>query len=165
MKCYNHPEKDAIAQCVTCGKGLCEECAKKWTPPICDDCQRNSINAELESVNSELVRNAVLAIGGVIIGVLMGSSFPLGGGNAFLGILTLSILYAFCLPSYAAGWKWMNHLTDKFAFFGTPAFWLIYLLIKLLFSGAVGVFALPYRLYHINKRKKELNSLLSYMQQ
>ena len=54
MKCYNHPERDAIAQCGGCGKGLCEECAKKWNPHICDDCQRDNIHAELASVNGEL---------------------------------------------------------------------------------------------------------------
>lgn len=26
MKCYEHPERDAIAVCVGCGKSLCDEC-------------------------------------------------------------------------------------------------------------------------------------------
>lgn len=27
MKCYNHYERDAVAICKNCGKGLCKECA------------------------------------------------------------------------------------------------------------------------------------------
>jgi len=26
MKCYNHPEKDAIGTCARCGRGICPEC-------------------------------------------------------------------------------------------------------------------------------------------
>ena len=26
MKCYTHPEKDAIGTCTTCGRGICPEC-------------------------------------------------------------------------------------------------------------------------------------------
>ncbi|KGM93542.1 hypothetical protein IRP63_14205 (plasmid) [Clostridium botulinum] len=27
MKCFNHPERDAVAICKSCNKGLCKECA------------------------------------------------------------------------------------------------------------------------------------------
>ncbi|MCD6310271.1 MAG: hypothetical protein J7M18_06115 [Candidatus Eremiobacteraeota bacterium] len=29
MKCSNHPEKDAIAVCSFCGRGLCSDCAEE----------------------------------------------------------------------------------------------------------------------------------------
>ena len=156
MKCYNHPERDALAQCGDCGKGLCEECAKKWKPPTCDDCQRNNINEELASVNGELITYVGFAIAGAIFGSVLGS----GKSDA----LPLAIMYACCFPVYASGWKWMNHITDYFTLLATPKFWLIYIFVKLMFSAAVGVFALPYRLFSIYKRRKHLNSLLSYMQ-
>lgn len=159
MKCYNHPNDDAIAQCHNCGKGLCQTCAQKWNPPICDDCQKGFINEELSSLSRELMIYIGLAIAGAIFGGIMGSGLSHRPSEAF----SVAILYAFAFPVYAAGWKWMNHLTDKFALFGTPAFWIIYLLIKLMFSAAVGVFALPYRLFRIYTRKKELNSLLSHI--
>lgn len=156
MKCYNHPNEDAIAQCQHCGKGLCQSCAQKWSPPICDDCQRGFINEELSSVNGELMLYVGLAIAGAVVGVLIGST---GKGITLFFI----IIYAFSFPVYAAGWKWMNHITDSFALFATPVGWFIYLFIKLMFSAAVGVFALPYRLFRIYTRKKELNSLLKHM--
>ena len=153
MKCYNHPQKDAIAQCSDCGKGLCEECATKWKPPTCDDCMKNYVDNEMSSLNGELMIYIGIAIAGAIFGGILGNgthSNPLG----------LIIMYAFCFPFYFAGWKWLNKITDHFAFFGTAKFWLIYIAIKLVFSGMVGVFALPYRLFIIFKRKRELNSLI-----
>lgn len=38
MKCFNHEEREAAATCQRCGKGLCKECASKYTPCLCDDC-------------------------------------------------------------------------------------------------------------------------------
>ncbi len=38
MKCFNHPEREAVATCQKCGKGLCKECAEKHTPCLCDSC-------------------------------------------------------------------------------------------------------------------------------
>ena len=159
MKCYNHPKEDAIAQCQHCGKGLCEKCAKKWSSPICDDCQRNFIDEELASVNGEL-RLYIIAsvVGAIFVGV---GSIPNGLGNGIIGILWGAI----CFPMYPAGWRWLNHLTDYFAFFGTPAFWLIYLLIKLVLSAIVGIVALPYRLFTIYRRRKELAELREYCDQ
>lgn len=47
MKCINHPDRDAVANCKTCGKGLCQECASKITPiPQCIPCFRNDLNLE-----------------------------------------------------------------------------------------------------------------------
>lgn len=167
MKCYNHPDRDAIAQCGSCGKGLCEECAKKWNPPICDDCQRNNINAELKSINSELTLYKILATVGFVPVFGLGIILIFGHGDivtGFISSLFTGILVGFALPSYVAGWKWMNHITDKFTLFATPVGWLIYFFIKLSCSALVGQFALPYRVYRINKKKKELKSLLLYMQ-
>ena len=38
MKCFNHENREAVATCQRCGKGLCRECAGKYTPCLCDDC-------------------------------------------------------------------------------------------------------------------------------
>lgn len=31
MKCFDHPEKDAVGSCKSCGKGVCSECAVDLT--------------------------------------------------------------------------------------------------------------------------------------
>lgn len=46
MKCYNHPERDAVAMCNVCGKFLCKECADKHNPIMCDDCYEKSLQQE-----------------------------------------------------------------------------------------------------------------------
>ena len=40
MRCVNHPEKDAIAMCVSCGVGLCSDCRKVVRgATFCADCE------------------------------------------------------------------------------------------------------------------------------
>ena len=38
MRCFNHEDREAVASCQKCGKGLCKECASKYTPCLCDEC-------------------------------------------------------------------------------------------------------------------------------
>ena len=155
MKCYNHPENEAVAQCLQCGKGLCEICAKKWSRPVCDDCQRANINEELEPLNHELTIYIALAIFGAIFGFLTYR-------RPDMSLVASTIYGALAFPMYAAGWKWLNHITDSIVFFATPIGWIIYLLIKLVISAFVGIVALPYRIFYIFKRSKELLSLREY---
>lgn len=153
MKCYNHPETDAVAQCVDCGRGLCQECSIKWEIPLCDYCQGLRCGAEVASLNKELYFYGGLAIFGLIIGIMM--CFATNSAQPLLS-------FAVAFPIYAAGWKWLNHLTDKFSLFATPFVWIVYFFIKLFISAFVGMFALPYRLYYIKNRKKEIYSLIEY---
>jgi hypothetical protein len=32
MKCFYHPQRDAVAMCKSCGRGLCPDCAAEVTP-------------------------------------------------------------------------------------------------------------------------------------
>ena len=43
MKCYNHPERDAVGMCSVCGKFLCKECVDKHSPIMCNECYENSL--------------------------------------------------------------------------------------------------------------------------
>lgn len=38
MKCFYHEDRDAVATCQGCGKGLCKECASAHRPCYCPDC-------------------------------------------------------------------------------------------------------------------------------
>lgn len=66
MKCFNHVEREAVATCQNCGKGLCKECAAKHRPCLCDDCydaiQTNHRQAELskEEQRRQRYRNALV---------------------------------------------------------------------------------------------------------
>lgn len=53
MKCYNHPEKDAVGICKNCNKGLCKECAVDVTYGLA--C-RNSCENEVREINKMISR-------------------------------------------------------------------------------------------------------------
>lgn len=38
MKCYKHTDRDAVAICGDCRRGLCSECASRYVVPVCDFC-------------------------------------------------------------------------------------------------------------------------------
>ena len=54
MKCYRHRDKDAIAICKNCGKGLCDECAVEVGKGIA--CKSDCVS-EVESINRSTLMN------------------------------------------------------------------------------------------------------------
>ena len=47
MKCFTHPDRDAVATCAKgCGRSLCKECSSKTNPPVCEVCEAEIINEE-----------------------------------------------------------------------------------------------------------------------
>lgn len=54
MKCFNHPEKDAVAICKSCNKALCHECASEVTNGIA--C-KGKCEEEVLFLNEMLERN------------------------------------------------------------------------------------------------------------
>lgn len=160
MKCFNHPEMEAVATCQKCGKGLCRECAEKYTPCMCDPCaaqvkrnqQQQAQNKEeqrkqkyrdaLVDTRSEFITTTVI---GILVGVLLvwfmksehaELSFADCAGYFFLGI---------CVPF---GWKFLTYLQSFFplSIFGTFWFWIIYGVVKLALSMIVGIPAFFYQL-------------------
>jgi hypothetical protein len=46
MKCFNHPDQDAVAQCRACSKGLCRPCSQEGTGGIaCSETCREELVA------------------------------------------------------------------------------------------------------------------------
>lgn len=108
MKCDKHPEKDAVAVCISCGKRICQECDFTYdNKHYCEDCKDNpvkekeiQISAQKKSLQSKInIITLICVIWGVITG-----SFTLGfllilafyfsttssyNGSAGLGILIL----------------------------------------------------------------------------
>ncbi|KYK31470.1 MAG: hypothetical protein HXS48_00610 [Theionarchaea archaeon] len=51
MNCYYHPDRSAVAQCVTCGKNLCSECiVTKEEQPYCRDCLKGEFDVEIREI-------------------------------------------------------------------------------------------------------------------
>ena len=68
MKCYNHPDRDAVATCSECGVGLCRECADKHNPILCDRCFENAC----QEIEDEYRYNLKSDIRGFYFTVLIG---------------------------------------------------------------------------------------------
>ncbi len=173
MKCFNHPEREAVATCQKCGKGLCRECAEKYTPCMCDPCagqtrrsqQQLAQNREeqrkqkykdaLVDTRSEFIKTAVI---GILIGILC-AWFMKGEhkGLAFTDYAGYFIL-GFFVPF---GWKFLTYLQSFFplSIFGTFWFWIIYGVVKLALSMLVGIPAFLYQLVKTIFTQIKINKL------
>lgn len=172
MKCFNHPERDAVATCQKCGKGLCRECAEKYTPCMCDACaaqaqknkQQQAINKENErkqkykdalvDTRSEFIKTALIGIVVGIIGVWWTATHTSDGEQySFLYYVGLFFGY-FCIPY---GWKFLTYLQSflPISIFGTWLFWIIYIGVKAMVSVLVGIPTFFYQLVKtiLNQRK------------
>jgi hypothetical protein len=97
MKCINHPEKDAISVCVSCGVGLCQDCRKveRGGPTFCEDCAREHEPARAfpgksgDGVNVWAITAWVLAV----VGLWPGLEFVAIGGIvlAFVALGDISL--------------------------------------------------------------------------
>lgn len=164
MKCFNHPERDAVATCQKCGKGLCQECAAKHTPCLCDSCaaqaqqdqktqalakeeqKKQKYKDALVDTVGELIKVSVV---GIIVGILgvwwMSASENSSGQLDSVGGYVLSFFMWFCVPF---GWKFFTWLQSfiPLVLFGTWWFWLIYLIVKTALSLIAGVPAFLFQL-------------------
>lgn len=61
MNCYYHPDRPAVAQCVDCGKGLCQECASRNSKniPLCPSCAKKRLS---KAIRADIIYFIVLAI-------------------------------------------------------------------------------------------------------
>lgn len=174
MKCFNHTEKEAVATCQKCGKGLCKECAEKYTPCMCDTCaaqtrqsqQQQAQNKEeqrkqkykeaLVDTRSEFITTAVI---GVLVGILFiwWEATHRGADNSFLDYAEI-FFGAFCIPF---GWKFLTYLQSfiPVSLFGTFWFWFIYLVVKVFLSVFAGIPAFIYQLIKTILTQRKINKL------
>lgn len=119
MKCFNHEDREAVASCQKCGKGLCKECASKYTPCLCEECytalqqqaarqtqaaaddRKRKYVASLTNIRGEFFKTClygVLLIGVIYVLSLIGHS----NMNEFVKNLKVAGFYVFCIPF---GWR------------------------------------------------------------
>ena len=176
MKCFNHIDREATATCQHCGKGLCRECAAKYTPCLCEECaqllrqeqhsravaekndrRQKYINA-LVDTRSEFIRTCVY---GVIVSIVIcficaqGSDAPSAGKLLQYGVVCFFIPF---------GWKLLTYVQSfiPLTIIGTLWFWLGWVAFKAMLSIFIGVPAFLYQLVKtffvqgkISKAKKE----------
>lgn len=155
------------------GKGLCKECAEKYTPCMCDTCAaqiqrsrqeqaRNRENQRKEKYKTALVdtRSEFIktAVTGILIGIIViWWEADRGSLNSFDDYANTAIAWFF-VPF---GWKFFTYLQSFFpvSIFGTPWFWVIYIGVKAVVSVVVGIPAFIYQLVKTIQAQRKINKL------
>lgn len=177
MKCFNHPEREAVATCQKCGKGLCRECAEKYTPCMCEPCavqtqrdkQQQEQNKEeqrkqkykdaLVDTRSEFIKTTMIGI--VIASIYIWYSYHYQQSlteDYGLGDWIGQFFGWVCVPF---GWKVLTYLQSfiPISIFGTWWFWVIYIGVKAILSILVGIPAFIYQLVKTILNQRKINKL------
>lgn len=150
MKCFKHYDRDAVSQCVDCGKALCPECTNKFNIPLCDQCALNRITAN----KNLLIKNSVIMIVLFIFGFqFIGDRFTGFGQRLFDGYFLAGIPW---------GWSVLNKITPDIFLCMSFVGWIIYFVIKILISMLIGMFVTPYKIYKIVTGLKNAKELQNY---
>ncbi len=141
MKCFNHPNADAVGTCSQCGKGGCRDCIEDVGGALlCENClnlhrqahqeEEQSIAADRRVIMNRSKRiiafTVILAIGGIIGAFSIASGQPNQSG---VGIMVFGLGY--CLPCMYLGvpkvWGMWRGFWKKIGCFlwATPIGWLI----------------------------------------
>lgn len=144
MKCAYHVDREAVATCNVCGKGLCQECASYINPPECLGCYAAELEAEKNGIKKSVIIASVVAI---VIFILSLSE----GGTVGQGILFA------CVPF---GWIALNKITPQIFLFMPIIGWIFYFVLKLIVAMLVGIVALPYKIIKSVIQIKEIDNKL-----
>ena len=104
LKCYKHPERDAVGVCVVCGRGICEECAVEVAGKLyCKEDVRKIITEE---------KRAPRRVASITVASVLFYMFGIFGiiGSIFLLVFTPALAiknFFFSTLGIAAGyWLW-----------------------------------------------------------
>lgn len=176
MKCFNHEQRDAVAACQRCGKGLCKECASKYTPCLCESCfqalrredraqqaaaaqrRRESRLQKLTFTRNDLIISCVLGVPLAVytIYMIVAESYGFDVENI------LVIPWMFCMP---AGWrtmsKWIRagQTGGNIIFMDTDSalyLFIAHLLLRLAGAMFLGIPAFLFQVYKVAKAEKEV---------
>lgn len=159
MRCYYHPDREIVATCTECGKGLCKECASKWDPILCEDCARERIADKRVALRRSISAGIVITAIGLVVGIVGAIS----EGN--LGYVLSGIAYGYMLGGIPNGWKVLNKIQPNMFLFLPLIGWVIYFLIKFSLAYFVGLVAFPVNIYRYWKGKKEADALEENLRQ
>ena len=163
MKCYHHPDRDAVAYCSQCGRGLCGECSDRYNPILCGGCAEKiagiQLNEEIEYYNDAVRRLRKLRIGAIVcvaFGILFGLALTSGRSYEILGLIG-GILGGLCFAGVPSGWRDINETFSRFRFilFLPIAGWIMFYLFKLSFAIVVGWIAFPREYFALKKIVKQ----------
>lgn len=143
MRCLNHPEHDAVAQCNGCLTALCKGCAEVFTPPSCANCASSHNKSVARSFYKTLGLMGLLFISSLIMAL---QSMPLEGA------LVVSIGAGF----FPAGWSFLSRYFSPSGDYMFPMMRWFNLSAHFAFSALLGFILGPIYLY---KSWRELSTI------
>lgn len=137
MKCFYHPELDAVAQCEKCSKGLCNDCATKYNRPICESCAKKELRAKLSYYRMPLI----------VCAVLFAVVFIICSQQDLQMYQTIS--YSLGIISLYVGWKVFGNIGKSYSVISGDGFTMLaFFFIKIVAVLLVGVFVSPFYLVY-----------------
>lgn len=79
MKCFMHPQVDAISVCKRCGKAMCADCSSySGHSGICPACKKEEheqelwqLTSQMKNFKSSIIKNSILAVIIAIISIVL----------------------------------------------------------------------------------------------
>jgi TM2 domain-containing membrane protein YozV len=94
MKCYIHPEVDAVGTCVSCHKAICNECVVEVAGKlICRECLASGKNKAHQTGDYDPNTAFIIELVGGLLGLLGIGYFYVGRTNDGIMRLILFMLY------------------------------------------------------------------------
>ena len=156
MNCYNHIDQPAVGTCIDCGKGLCSECAHKYTDPICDSCNLNRIRKE----KSEMIKRWGIILIVAFFMTVFSCNIEKDKGTALSTAALIATFYGGISIQY--GWRALTSITPSMFLVLPIVGWFIYFVVKAVISGLIGFFITPVKIFQDIKRYLELREILKY---
>ena len=147
MNCYYHPHKSAVATCSDCGKGLCQECADKWNPILCDDCAGNQLSIRQSTLKRTVIIGVVLFIAGFL-------AYYWIEGNVLKALLG-----GYLIAGVPNGWAALSKIQPRIFLFLPIIGWVIYFIVKFVLACFVGLGVFPINIIRCVTELKSNKSL------
>ncbi len=166
MKCYTHPDMDAVATCGDCSKGLCAECSRKYETPVCDACIGDYLTERKGELKKRLIFNGII-FSGILLLMLFSRLAADQGPSGLLFWLTMLLALTVLVWGFW-GFRWLmdafQRITHMNIFMTFSSFGMVYFIGSLV-TGALAIFIAPFlilydsfQLYRLNKKTETLKS-------
>jgi TonB family protein len=149
LSCAQHTRAPAVAQCNSCQRGLCNECADAYEPPTCSSCAAGAFASE----RSDAIKQLLITGGLFLLGMWMG--YGLGSDPRWAPPYPrffTSLLTGYVVASVPSGWRALSRITSRMFLFLPLAGWVFYFACKLGASATIGPFILPFKLWPLLRR-------------
>lgn len=133
MRCFTHPQADAVAQCSQCHKGICTSCANDVEgATLCSSCFQTGLREEIARAHRSVV--GVWVFTGILTACSVIGAFGSisQAGAAAILYIPLGFAISWCLFwGWSPVWHGFRRTFGGWSIFGT---WLFLLIVTVLIS-------------------------------